>query len=71
MQTEQNIPNELIDKAKDMASRLALSLKIEPADYEIYIKLLSEQDHSLIQKLPKGSTITYKNFYSDKEYPDV
>ena len=62
MQTEKNIPNDLIDKAKDMAIRLNISLKIEPADYEIYTQLLSEQDHPLIKKLPKGSTITYKDF---------
>ena len=71
MKTEQNIPTDLMDKAQDMATRLDLSLKIETADYEVYMKLLSEQDHPLIQKLPKGSTITYKVFSGDKEYSDV
>ena len=66
MKTEQNIPKDLMDKAKDMATRLDLSFKIEPADYEVYIKLLNEQDHPLIRKLPKGSTITHKDFSGEK-----
>ncbi|MFA0816443.1 MAG: DUF1638 domain-containing protein [Anaerofustis sp.] len=62
MQTEKEIDPQLRKQAEEMAEKLNLTLRYEPASTELYRRLLHVKEDKDIRRLKKGDTIKFDDF---------